>query len=245
MLHKLSSRQYKRLLGIADEAQLDTVLSELETLAAAGSLSASAKTTLCGLRQFFSQVDDAYHQADRDLALGKRSLELSSNELNEANETLRQDAEERQQVLVTLRHTTNQLLSQLGKRLDDESSLENLSQLLSGLVTELLDTRKNLQRALTELEKQQFALDQHAIVSITDAQGTLIYANEKFCSISKFETEELIGQNHRIVNSGLHSRDFSKTCGKPFAPVMYGMAKSVMWIKRVDFTGPTQRSCLS
>ena len=208
MPHKLSSRQYKRLLGVADEVQLESVLAEFEALAAIDTLSAPAKTTLLGLRQFLSQVDEAYHQADRDLALGKRSLELSSNELNEANETLRQDAEARQQVLVTLRHTANQLLAQLGKRLDDESSLESLSQLLSGMVTEVLDARKDLQRALDELEKQKFALDQHAIVSITDAHGTLIYANEKFCTISKFESKELIGQNHRIVNSGLHSREF-------------------------------------
>ncbi|MBC3863636.1 PAS domain S-box protein [Undibacterium jejuense] len=208
MPHKLSSRQYKRLLGIADEVQLEAVLSEFETLASTELISASAKNALAGFRQFLSHVEETYHQADRDLALGKLSLELSSNELSQANETLRQDAEARQQVLVTLRNTTNQVLAQLGKHLDDDRSLEGLSQLLSGLVTELLDARKDVQRALAEVEKQKFALDQHAIVSITDAKGTLIYANEKFCTISKFEAKELIGQNHRIVNSGFHSKEF-------------------------------------
>ena len=208
MAHKLSLRQYKRLLGIQDEAALEHVLLEMEALASSGGISASLKSVLGGFRQFLSQVDDAYHQADRDLALGKLSLELSSNELSEANETLRQDAEARKQVLVTLRQTTNQVLAQLGKHLDDDSSLENLSHLLSGLVSELLDTRKDLERALAAVEKQKFALDQHAIVSITDENGTLIYANEKFCEISKFTVTELIGNNHRIVNSGYHTKEF-------------------------------------
>ena len=208
MVHKLSLRQYKRLLGISDETQLELVLSEFEVLAKSELLSITAQSALTGFRQFLSQVDDAYHQADRDLALGKLSLELSSNELSQANETLRQDAEERKQVLVTLRQTTNQVLAQLGKHLDDDSSLENLSHLLSGLVTELLDTRRDLELALAAIEKQKFALDQHAIVSITDAYGTLIYANEKFCEISKFAVGELLGQNHRIVNSSFHTKEF-------------------------------------
>ncbi|MBC3934618.1 response regulator [Undibacterium rugosum] len=209
MTHKLTQRQYKRLLGIADEAQLQQLLQEFETLAATTDCPPLAARALRGFRQFFTQVDEAYVQSDRDLDLGKRSLELSSQELGQANETLRVDADQRRQLLNTLRQTANDALGQLGRQLsDDDASLEGLSQQLSILVNELLTTRNELQEAMADLGKQQFALDQHAIVSITDTKGTLIYANEKFCTISQYSPQELLGKNHRIVNSGLHSKDF-------------------------------------
>lgn len=52
------------------------------------------------------------------------------------------------------------------------------------------------------------AIDESAIVAITDKSGTITYANRKFCAISKYSLHELIGQNHRILNSGFHSREF-------------------------------------
>lgn len=61
---------------------------------------------------------------------------------------------------------------------------------------------------LRELEYQKFALDQHAIVSVTNAQGQITYANQKFVEISQYSERELIGQDHRIINSGHHRREF-------------------------------------
>jgi sigma-B regulation protein RsbU (phosphoserine phosphatase) len=65
-----------------------------------------------------------------------------------------------------------------------------------------------IELAFKSLAEQKYALDQHAIVAITDVQGAIIYVNEKFCTLSQYSEKELIGQNHRILNSGQHTTAF-------------------------------------
>jgi PAS domain S-box-containing protein len=86
--------------------------------------------------------------------------------------------------------------------LDD--NLEALSTLMADLVLHREESQRELQSALIDLANQKFAVDQHAIVSMTDVHGSITYANDKFCEISGYPRDELIGKNHRIVKSAVH-----------------------------------------
>ncbi|MBH5400677.1 EAL domain-containing protein [Bradyrhizobium sp. CNPSo 4010] len=75
-------------------------------------------------------------------------------------------------------------------------------------ITQLRLAELRAEAARQELIEKQYAIDQAVIVAVTDVRGTITYANDRFCEISGYDRDELIGNNHRILKSGVHSREF-------------------------------------
>lgn len=92
------------------------------------------------------------------------------------------------------------------KNLDkDEESIDFLNQ-----VCEVLSYKNEFRKNLKLLNDQNLALNESSIVAITDNKGKITFVNSKFCEISQYCEEELIGKDHRIINSGHHSKEFFK-----------------------------------
>ncbi|WP_073371290.1 PAS domain-containing protein [Flavobacterium fluvii] len=77
-------------------------------------------------------------------------------------------------------------------------------------ITEKKKAEEELQKTIKEISGYKYALDESAIIAITDQRGSITHVNDNFCKISKYSREELIGQDHRIINSGHHSKEFIK-----------------------------------
>ena len=96
-----------------------------------------------------------------------------------------------------------------GQFLYYEGSVHDVTELR--VAQDALKTSEMLaKQALDELVYQKYALDKHAIVAITDAKGLITYVNDKFCEISGYSKDELIGNDHKKINSGHHPSDFFK-----------------------------------
>ena len=359
-MHRLLERQIKRALDLDPEGWT-ALASRLQGLAERlGGEDAELAPVLAGLPGLLDRVGDTYSQQDRDLALVRRSLELSSAELTDANQRLLDEAQAMSQALSTLQFVFNTLRKEADGVGADENDLTSMASKIVALTSQQEATREALkhseerfdlamrgandglwdldleantvyfsprwkamlgyapdeigntldewssrlhpddqeaaraavsahlrgetphleiefrfrhkdghylwvlsrgqavknalgqavrlvgthtditQRVELQRNLAQFkrALDEHAIVSITDARGRITYANEKFCQISGYDQAELLGQNHRLLKSGQHPDGYYRnlwdtiTQGRTWAGELCNRAKdgSIYWV---------------
>jgi two-component system, sensor histidine kinase and response regulator len=216
-MHKILQGQLRKVVGIRSEDQLAGSLGALQAIVAAAPADDTTRRLAETLPLLLERISLSYEQADRDMTLRSRSLQLSSEELSGANGRLRAEAETQARVIESLRRTANNLLRANGQ---EELSEGNAGlELLTTLMADLVEERSSAVRAL---ERQKFALDQHAIVSITDLDGQILYANDRFCEITGYSRDQVLGQNHRLINSGTHDKAF-------FANMWQTIAEGRVW----------------
>lgn len=110
--------------------------------------------------------------------------------------------------------------------------------ILSNDVTERINAERKLHESIKEISDYKFALDESAIIAITDQRGLLTHVNENFCKITQYSKEEIIGKDYGIVNSHYHSPQFMRdlwftiACGKIWRGELKNRTKngSTYWV---------------
>lgn len=148
---------------------------------------------------WFSEVSILAYALNRKLEYDKTQLEIHNRKVQ--SENLHIITKQNEILEKKVRERTEELLHQ-------NARLKSAEEKLNQNIKELMNAQETVAVTLAQNEAVTAALNNSAIVSLADLDGNIIKVNSMFCSVSGYSEEELIGKNHRIVNSGFHSREF-------------------------------------
>ncbi len=141
------------------------------------------------IRWFSTTKTPMYDEAGQ--VIGTTGISMEVSDRRHAEEALRQAKEE-------LEFRVEERTAELQETVDELQKAVSIRE----------RAEHSLLKTLKELQFRQFAMDQAAILAVTDPHGIITYVNDKFCELSGYSEAELIGKTHRIVNSGYHPPEF-------------------------------------
>ena len=141
--------------------------------------------------------------ANKELAFQNDEKEKRATELGLANKELAFQNDEKEKRAAELGVANNELKFQNVEKEKRAAELGIANQ-------ELNQSERLLKDSLKEVSDYKDALDETTIIALTDQKGIIKKANSNFCKISKYSEGELIGQDHRILNSGYHPKEFMR-----------------------------------
>ena len=209
-MHRMLERQIKRAFGLDAEAWA-ACAQQLATLAEAGGgtsrpeLDPAWTNILSGLPEFLGRVADTYAQQERDLALIRRSLELSSDELSSANQKFRDEAHASAQALVALQRAFDAIRKESGQ--GGESQSVDLV-ILAEQVASLTRDRERIRNALAKSEERFDLAMRGANDGLWDWDMTsnTVYFSPRWKAMLGHEEDE-IGPSLNEWSSRMHPED--------------------------------------
>jgi PAS domain S-box-containing protein len=163
---------------------------------------------------FIQSVNDSYLAFERDKGIMDHTFQESEKEYNEVNAQLKKEIEFKQLAANNLYKSINKDDLDYDINFAHNDDLLYVSEYLRAQIEKRKKTEMALLENMKELEDYKFALDQSAIMAVTDENGIIRTVNDKFCEISQFSREELLGSTHKIINSNFHSKAFFKELWK-------------------------------
>jgi PAS domain S-box-containing protein len=208
-LHRLLERQIKRALAI-DAAHLPDLTARLDALARQiETQDPELAQTLTGLPALFERISDGYAQSERDQALLRRSLELSSGELTDANQRLRAKSSAAAQALASLNDAFDLLLEgyRVGQSSGETDNLVEISQ----KVLWLTQQRERMRLALKRSEERFDLAMQGANDGLWDwdVAADTVYFSPRWKAMIGYGVDE-IGDTFNEWSERIHPEDLSE-----------------------------------